>query len=281
MSTTTLAHSPASVSALADAADVLYVTAAESQALAHTELGRFVALVEALGPDDWGRPTACTAWNVQQMLAHQAGAYAAGARARELLRQFGRPPKPGQLQEDAGNEVQLADRAGRSPAELIAELKATWPHAARRRARALPVVRLITLPRPDGPGLNVGHLFAVIHTRDTWMHRLDISRATGRPMQLTAEHDGRVVALVLRDLAQTLGPKLGGQTVAFDLGGAAGGRWRIGPAAEPAATVQMDALDFNIYASGRYSYAEARQRAVIAGDVALGERALRETAVLY
>jgi hypothetical protein len=38
--------------------------------------------------------------------------------------------------------------------------------------------------------------------RDTWMHRLDISRATGRLMELTAGHDGRLVAGVVTDWAR-------------------------------------------------------------------------------
>jgi hypothetical protein len=37
---------------------------------------------------------------------------------------------------------------------------------------------------------------------DTWMHRLDISRATGRLMELTAGHDGRLVAGVVTDWAR-------------------------------------------------------------------------------
>lgn len=281
MSMTALpAQAHAATPAEVDAAQVPYVTPAESRALAAAEVARFIALMEALEPDDWARPTPCVGWSVRDILAHQAAAYAAGARLSEFLRQNGRPTQKGQLAEDAANLVQLADRAGRGPAELLAELRAAWPAAARRRARAMNWLRPITLPRPEGPGLSLGHLFGVIHTRDTWMHRLDIGRATGRMIALTPEHDGRIVALVLRDLAQSLPPKLGGQAVVFELGGGAGGRWRVG-AGPAAAEVRMDGLDFNIYASGRFSYAEARERAALSGDVALAERALRGTAVLY
>ena len=263
------------------AAEVPAVTRTESAALATAEVTRFVALMEALGPEDWAKPTPCTAWSVRDILAHQAGAYAGGASLREFLHQNGRPPKAGELAEDVANRIQLADRAGRGPAELLAELKAVWPQAVARRKQLAPVVGLITLPRPDGPGLNLGHLFTVIYARDTWMHRLDISRATGRAMQLTPEHDGRMVALVLRDLAANLGPKLGDAAVRFELSGTAGGAWVVGGSAAPSATVQMETLDFNIYASGRFSYAEARAKATLSGDTALAERALRATAVLY
>jgi hypothetical protein len=43
----------------------------------------------------------------------------------------------------------------------------------------------------------------------------------------------------------------------------------------------MDALDFNIFASGRFSYDEGRARASLSGDTALAELALKNTLVLY
>jgi hypothetical protein len=45
----------------------------------------------------------------------------------------------------------------------------------------------------------------VILTRDPWMHRMDITRATGTEPQLTAEHDGVLVA----EWAQRHGPRTG------------------------------------------------------------------------
>ena len=46
-----------------------------------------------------------------------------------------------------------------------------------------------------------GYLFETILTRDTWMHRVDTAEATGRPMALTAEHDGVLVADVVTEWA--------------------------------------------------------------------------------
>ena len=136
------------------------------------------------------------------------------------------------------------------------------------------------MPHPSGVWLSLRHLMLVIHSRDTWIHRLDICRATDRLFVQTQEHDGRVNVLVVRDLAQSLSRKLGRQAITLDLEGTAGGRWKIGHG-EPAATVRMDTLDFNIYASGRLDHDEATSRAVFSGDRQLAEVAFRAFSVLY
>ncbi|MDX1382582.1 MAG: hypothetical protein R3190_03005, partial [Thermoanaerobaculia bacterium] len=47
-------------------------------------------------------------------------------------------------------------------------------------------------------------LFDTILTRDTWMHRTDLAEATGRPLELTADHDGRIVADVVAEWARDM-----------------------------------------------------------------------------
>ena len=125
-----------------------------------------------------------------------------------------------------------------------------------------------------------GFVFDTILTRDTWMHRLDICRASGRTFEQTTGHDDRIVALVMRDVAKTLPQKVDGRAVIFELSGPAGGVWKIG-AGRTTATIRMDALDFNIYASGRFSYDEACTKASLSGDIALAELALKQTQALY
>ena len=269
------------VNAIEEAARIPPIARAEARALAETELDRFLALVETLGPEDWARPTACTLWDVRQMLAHKAGSYAAFASWREFRRQFGQRPARGQLPEDTINAVQVADRAYKAPDELMAELRAVGRRAIANQQRLPLALRLLGLPHPAVGFLQLGYLLDIIYTRDTWMHRLDIARATGRGMVLTREHDGRLVALVVRDLARSLAPKLGGKAVVFALTGPAGGAWRIGPEAAPSATIGMDTLDFNCLASGRFDAEAGRARASLEGDRALAELALRESRVLY
>jgi uncharacterized protein (TIGR03083 family) len=263
-----------------DMMSIPYVTADEAAVLIHTELERFLALVETLIPEDWSKPTACTAWSVRDILAHQAGGYASGTSYREMIHQYSHLPKSGQLPEDATNEIQLSKRSGKSPAELIAELKSVGPIAAQKWAYQFRLVKPITIPHRTAGSLNLRHLMWVIHSRDTWMHRLDICRATGRKFEQTAEHDGRIAALVMLDGAKALTKKLDGRAIAFALTGVGGGNWKVG-IGEPSATIRMDVLDFNIFVSGRFSYEHARTLACITGDIALSEIALKNLLILF
>jgi uncharacterized protein (TIGR03083 family) len=265
---------------LLNAASIPYVTADEAYQLMGTELQRFLALVETLDASDWERPTACSLWNVRDMLAHQAGGYTSGAGYKEMIHQYSALPRKGELAEDAVNRRQLAERAGSTPAELIAELRQVGPIAIRKWAYQFRLAKLVTIPRPDIGSLSLRHLMMVIHSRDTWMHRLDICRATGKRFEQTADHDGRIAALVMRDLAKTLPAKLGVGAVRFELSGIAGGNYQIGTA-KPTAAIAMDVLDFNIYASGRFSFRDALGKAKLSGDLHLAEKALKNTLVLY
>jgi len=82
-----------------------------------------------------------------------------------------------------------------------------------------------------------------ILTRDSWMHRSDIAQALGRPMELTREHDGAVVADVVADWARRHG-----QSYHLILTGPAGGRWSSGATGE---AISLDAEQFCRILSGR------------------------------
>ncbi len=83
----------------------------------------------------------------------------------------------------------------------------------------------------------------MILTRDPWMHRLDLARATGQTPVLTADHDGIIVADVVSELAHRHG-----RSYRLKLTGPAGGRWSSGTAGEQ---IVMDAADFCRVVSGR------------------------------
>jgi hypothetical protein len=75
------------------------------------------------------------------------------------------------------------------------------------------------------------------------MHRVDIARATGHEMELTAEHDGRLVADLVAEWAATHG-----EPFILELGGAAGGTFVSGTGGEH---VCIDAVEFCRVLSGR------------------------------
>ena len=269
-----------SLSKTVHAESISYTTADEAHRLLTTALSRFLILIESLNADDWSKPTACTAWNVHDMLAHQAGGYASGTSYKEMIRQYTSKPKPGQLPEDAINDLQVGERANKTPAELIAELKQVGEIAAHNWAYEFRAIKWIATPHPVGGFMSIRHLMWVIHSRDTWMHRLDICRATNRPFEQTREHDGRIVELVVLDTAKKLAKKLNGKAITLSLTGVSGGEWRIGNG-EAVSSLEMDALDFNIFVSGRFSYEEGMKRASISGDKALVENAFKDLLVLY
>jgi hypothetical protein len=98
---------------------------------------------------------------------------------------------------------------------------------------------------PDGPAerWRLGHVFDVILTRDTWLHRVDLARATERPLELTAAHDGRIVADVVAEWARRHG-----EPFALHLTGPAGGRFVHGGGGPE---LSLDAVEFCRILSGR------------------------------
>jgi uncharacterized protein (TIGR03083 family) len=244
------------------------------------ELERFLDLLDMLDPADWSKPTACTQWSVREIVAHQAGGYASGTSYREMIRQYSAIPKRGQLVEDVINSRQVSERASRSPQELIQELHRVGPIAIKKWAYQFRAIKPVTLPHPVGGMLSLRHLMWVIHSRDTWMHRLDICRATGREFEQSAAQDGRIIALILVDAAKKLRKYLSGKAILVELSGIAGGAWKVGQG-EPNAVIQMDALDFSIFASGRSSYEEARSMASLSGEIELADTMLRDLLILF
>ena len=89
----------------------------------------------------------------------------------------------------------------------------------------------------------LGFAIDTILTRDTWMHRVDLARATGRPMTLTADHDGVLVADVVAEWAGRHG-----RPYRLTLTGPAGGSWSYGADGN---LVDLDAVEFCRLVSGR------------------------------
>lgn len=215
-------------------------------AAATEEYHRLDALLRDLAPDDWSRPTDCDEWDVRAMVAHLVGAAEANASVREMLRQAwaGRRTRAQGDLVDKMNAVQVAERAARTPAELVTDLAEAGARGVRARARIPGPVLAVRLPL--GPPLGVrslGYLMGRIYTRDAWMHRMDISRATGREPVLTAEHDGRLVDDVVREWAAAHR-----SAYSLELTGVAGGSWGTADAGE---RLVLDAVELCRCVSGR------------------------------
>lgn len=161
--------------------------------------------------------------------------------------------------------AQQVDRWGRlSPVQLRAELRRAGARGARGRRRVPAVVRRRRMPGAEvvngaPESWSFGYLTDVILTRDTWMHRLDLARATSREPVLTPDHDGVVVADVVAEWARRHG-----QPFRLELSGPAGGSWSSGDDGEE---VAMDAADFCRALSGREVPAGTEPRGLLATEV--------------
>ncbi len=244
---TTATPLPSSIEAI-DVGTIPKLGHSEAMALAETEFARTVELLQQLSVDDWFQPTVCALWNVQSMVAHVVGMAEAQASYRQFAHDFRVARKrSGGAMIDAMNACQVRDRATMTPAQLTDGLAGIATKAVRTRRRSPALMRRTVRLRQDPPFAaerwQYGFLVDTIFTRDTWMHRLDISRATGKPMEVTAAHDGRLVADVVADWARRHG-----EPFTLVLTGSAGGRWHAG---DGGPLLELDALDFCWTLAGR------------------------------
>jgi len=181
------------------------------------------------------------------MAAHLAGATAFCASMSEARRQVfaGRRLVKGTGRPliDGINDLQIRERAGRTPPELLQELRLTLPKAVHRRATYPRILRPVSISDPVVGSIRLGELMDVIYTRDAWMHRVDLARATEQPLELTSDHDGRVVADVVRDWADRHS-----RPFRLELDGPAGGSYASGVDGEGHS---LDAVEFCRILSGR------------------------------
>lgn len=215
--------------------------------LAATEYQRCAALFRSLRPEDWTARTECPDWDVRQMAAHMLGMVEMAAALRENIRQQVKTAHAGGGI-DALTALQVAERADWTPERITERFASRAAAAVRGRRRFPAVVRNRTIPekqRVNGAeeSWTFGYLVDVILTRDPWMHRIDIARATAAKLELTPDHDGVIVADVVAEWADRHGKD-------FDLvlTGPAGGRWAVG---ENGPSLELDAIDFCRVLGGR------------------------------
>ena len=145
--------------------------------------------------------------------------------------------------------MQVSERAGLSPAQVTERLEAIAPKTIRGRSRTPGVLRRHVSLTVDGPVCEewtLGYLIDTIYLRDLWMHRIDAARAAGQLPELTAGHDGRIVADITAEWARRHG-----QPFLLDLTGPAGGSYARDPASPAAEHLSLDAVEFCRTLAGR------------------------------
>jgi uncharacterized protein (TIGR03083 family) len=226
-----------------DVATVPRIMHTEAMRIAAVENAKFAAQLRSFGPDDWKKPTDCVLWDVHALAAHVVGSAASQASPREFVRQVrkGRPLVAeigAQYWWDGMNELQVRERADLTTDQLISEWGTASVKALRSRTRLpRPIAHLplLNLPAPVGRQA-VSYLFDVGFTRDVWMHRVDLARAVGKPLDVDAAHDGRLVADIVAEWAGTHN-----EPFDLELEGPAGGNYRAGTDGEH---VRIDAIEF-------------------------------------
>jgi uncharacterized protein (TIGR03083 family) len=208
-----------------------------------------LALLRTLDDGDWTRPTDCTEWDVRTLVAHLVAQCEGSIHLGTVLRRelLGRRRYPGKIPVDAHMAVGVDDHRAASGPELVERFALLWPRAVQARRQRPGLLRRIKISSgiPGLPRWRLDYVLDVILNRDLWMHRVDLSRATGRPLVID-DHDQQIVAQVIRDLARAWSAA----PVALQLTGRAGGSWLLG-SGDPVAVVRADTVAYMRALSGR------------------------------
>ncbi|MDQ6848245.1 MAG: maleylpyruvate isomerase family mycothiol-dependent enzyme [Candidatus Dormibacteraeota bacterium] len=221
----------------------------EAMLVATAEYDRLLAVVDELRDADWSRPTDCVGWDVKAMLGHILGMLELQGDPEERNRQIGAATEAaaqtGARRLDAMTALQVSEHAGLTTDQLRDALHVAAPRGLAARRATTEAMRAAPYdPQLLGEsGWTVGYLFDVIHTRDPWIHRIDICRAISREPELTADHDGRIVADVVADWARRHG-----QPFTLTLSGPAGGAYTAGTGGDD---LVLDSVEFCRILSGR------------------------------
>lgn len=225
--------------------EIASFSAAEVEGLARTEYARLADQLRGLAPEDWTKPTDCPLWDVRAIAGHSLGMLSTFTGYRRLVREMNTATKAakrsGQPMIDALTAKQVADHAELSTGALVAAIDTVGPSAARWRATRPGLFRRMPMKQEVAGQVEtwkMGYLLDIILTRDPWMHRVDIARATGQDMVLTADHDGRIVAGVVAEWVRRHG-----QPVTLTLTGPAGAVFVAGDGGDGEA-FSLDAVEF-------------------------------------
>lgn len=216
----------------------------EGTALSRVQYARFLDVLTTLSPDEWAAPTDCPGWSVKDVAAHVLGNLECVRSPREFLRQVGEgkrldPEHP----YDGLNAYQVKHYAALTPDELVRRVATIAEPALRMRHRTPWLLRHLVRPTLDVAGrVPMAYVLDVIYTRDTYMHRVDVCRATGRDLEL----DG-VEKRIVEDMVEEWAGRHG-QPFRLTLTGPAGGTYERGSGGPE---LVCDAVEWTRVTSGR------------------------------
>lgn len=225
----------------------------QAMRLAETAYRRFADVVATIEPGEWQRRTDCEGWTVRDLVGHVVGAMRSAASPRETVSQLVAIKRSvrrnGGSETDAMTQIQIDRTRSLTEDQLVGECSALVSPATRGRRRTPAVLRrAVKIPVSMGTideTWRLGYLVDTILTRDAWLHRVDLCRALGRPIELSADHDGVIIADVVGEWAARHG-----RPFVLTLTGPAGGTFSVGAPDEPG-TLQLDAVEFCRIVSGR------------------------------
>jgi len=229
------------------------LTHREAMRLQADELALTLALLRSLNDAEWSTATDCPAWDVRAMYLHVLGACESGASMRENVHQLRRARSHRKQQggplEAALSAVQVSERMDLSPVQIVERFADIAPKTVRGRSRTPSFVRNYASLAVDGPvyeSWKFGYLIDTIYLRDLWMHRVDTSRALNRPLELSTDHDGRIVANVVAEWARRHG-----KSFVLELSGPAGDTYARGADLAGSEHLSLDAVEFCRTLAGR------------------------------
>ena len=252
----------------AQAVPAVALTRIEANRLMSSQYEALLTALRELPPDAWHAVTDCDPWTVKDIVAHLVGWADALTSASQFRRQLfegrRRTEEMGNLL-NAVNQVQVDDRASMTPEQLLERWAEVIPRFEKVRRWAGAVGKVIPYYEGSLIGFtNVAYLANIIYTRDTFMHRIDISRATSTELHL-GPREQRLIEDVLVDWSRRTGA-----AARVNLEGPAGGSYLIGTG--QIATIEGGAIEMARVLAGRGRISSLR----LFGNVPAAEEWLAE-----
>jgi uncharacterized protein (TIGR03083 family) len=185
--------------------------------LATAAISSFCSDLGGLSADQWEADTVCAPWTVADIARHVLGAMKSQVSLRESARQQlhgfrHRRDYDGNAM-DAFNALQVADHRHIDGPGVVAQIEALAAKSIDARLRRARRFGRVAIPLDHGGSsaagmptkLAMGDLYRIIYTRDTWLHRLDVANALGRPVRLNTAADHRIVEDVIKEWADLHG----------------------------------------------------------------------------